>query len=71
MLQAEIEADLEKVCSYLPSSYKSTCDLLVEQYTPQIIDLLVNDVSPKDICTELGLCDALKSKVRFYLKIKL
>merc|ERR1712096_254790 len=60
--EAEIEAALEQVCSYFPS-YKSQCDALVEAYTPQIIQLLVDDVSPKEICTELGLCDALKSKV--------
>ena len=53
---------MEQVCSYFPS-YKSQCDALVEAYTPQIIQLLVDDVSPKEICTELGLCDALKSKV--------
>jgi len=60
--EAEIEAALEQVCSYFPS-YKTQCDALVEAYTPQIIQLLVDDVSPKEICTELGLCDALKSKV--------
>merc|ERR1719466_731035 len=61
--EAQIEAALEQVCSWLPKSYKSQCDALVETYTPQIIQLLVDDVSPKEICTELGLCDALKSKV--------
>merc|ERR1719317_1103884 len=54
--EAQIESALEKVCSYLPSSYKTECDTLVQTYTPQIIDLLVNDVSPKDLCTEIGLC---------------
>merc|ERR1719466_332710 len=61
--EAQIEAALEQVCSWLPKSYKTECDALVETYTPQTIQLLVSDVSPKEICTELGLCDALKSKV--------
>ncbi|PIK50803.1 hypothetical protein BSL78_12333 [Apostichopus japonicus] len=55
---AEIEAALEKVCSLLPGSISDQCQQFVDQYTPTIINLIVQNVSPQLICRTLGLCKA-------------
>lgn len=52
----QIEDALESICSYLPGSIGKQCDTFVETYTDMIIDMLVKDVSPELICTNLGLC---------------
>jgi len=54
--QKEIESTLESVCAYLPSSLSKQCNTFVSTYTELIIDMLVNDVSPDMVCTNLGLC---------------
>jgi len=56
--QAEIEHAVEEVCSALPSEYKSLCDMLVEQYEPQIIAALLKKVPPKKLCSFIGLCSS-------------
>lgn len=53
--QTEIEAALERVCNILPSSVKQECDTLIKTYFPELIQLLLQ-LSPKDICSSLGLC---------------
>eukprot|EP00794_Sanderia_malayensis_P012658 gene12658-13958_t len=57
--EAEITAEVDKLCSYL-WSYKAECDALVKGYLPKIIDLLKKELSPKLVCSEVGLCPALK-----------
>ena len=54
--QAEIEAALEKVCSFLPSHIRKECDEFVEKYSKEIIQLLVEGASPTVVCTLLKLC---------------
>ena len=61
--QAQIIAALDQVCNLLPSSLKQECDALVQQYTPLLIQLLTQ-ISPKDICTKIGLCTSQKCKCR-------
>ena len=62
--QAEIEQALDQVCGFLPGQYKDECDQLVAQYTPMIIELLVAEVTPKQLCSAMNLCPA--SKVNTY-----
>ncbi|KAH9498380.1 hypothetical protein Btru_008134, partial [Bulinus truncatus] len=54
--EAEIEALLNKVCDLLPASIKQQCDNLVQQYGPIIIQLLINEADPTQVCTFIGLC---------------
>ena len=56
--QAQIEEALEGVCGILPSRYAAECNTYVAQYTPMIVDLLIQEVSPKEICATLTLCPA-------------
>lgn len=56
--EAEIVAALEKVCSMLPSSLKTSCDDFVKTYGKAIIDMLLQEMDPATICTALGLCQS-------------
>ncbi|KAJ5071081.1 hypothetical protein M0811_10565 [Anaeramoeba ignava] len=59
--EQEIEQFLENVCNMLPSPINTICDGLIEQYIPVIVQLLVNDFPPDQICTEIGLCTSMKA----------
>ncbi|KAJ6236840.1 saposin-related [Anaeramoeba flamelloides] len=54
----EIETLLEKVCTFLPNSYQSLCDSIIEQYIPVIIQYLEQEIPPAKICGLIGLCSA-------------
>jgi len=54
--EAEIMAGLEKVCSYLPKAVQNACTSFVDVYGPAIIELLLQELDPEQVCTELGLC---------------
>jgi saposin len=56
--EAEIEQALERVCAFLPTSVRTECDTIIEQYTPTLIHLIVADFTPQEICQALGLCSA-------------
>ncbi|KAJ8022464.1 Prosaposin [Holothuria leucospilota] len=58
--EAEIEAALEKVCSLVPSTYRAACDAFVQEYTPEIVKLILSEVSPSEVCSALGLCSSIK-----------
>jgi saposin len=53
--QAIIEA-LEKVCNVLPSTYRQDCDNFVKQYADEVIRLLLEELTPNEVCAALGLC---------------
>eukprot|EP00914_Ancora_sagittata_P029591 GHVO01058619.1.p1 GENE.GHVO01058619.1~~GHVO01058619.1.p1 ORF type:complete len:443 (+),score=69.73 GHVO01058619.1:115-1329(+) len=53
---AEIEAVLEKVCNFLPSTYEKQCDQIIETYGKMIVQMIVDEASPEEICTAIGLC---------------
>jgi len=56
----DVENALEKVCMGLPSQFSDTCDEIVEEYAPQIIDLADNILQPDYVCKHLALCSARK-----------
>jgi len=48
---------LAQVCSLLPSPLDLECTAMVEEYTDDIIELIVNQyLSPDQVCAELKLC---------------
>ena len=71
--QEEIIQAVKKVCSILPSQYRSECDDLIEQYGKTIIQKLINNVPPREICSSIGLCapntkiTAVSSVINFLL----
>ena len=56
--ESKIESALNKVCSLLPKSYDSMCENLVNNYTPEIINYIIQKESPDVICSQLGVCQA-------------
>jgi len=47
---------LESVCYRLPQSIERNCEDFVDKYTATILDLIVNGLSPDEICSALQLC---------------
>lgn len=52
----EIEDALDKVCSYLPSSISAECTQFINQYGDAILQILAQELDPKEVCTALQIC---------------
>ncbi|XP_056018469.1 prosaposin-like [Ostrea edulis] len=55
-----IENALQMVCSKLPTTISKECSDFVNQYADLVINLLILEVDPKNVCTALKLCSSLK-----------
>jgi len=55
--EEEIKAALEKVCDYFPSSIRPDCINFIDTYGQAVIELLLSELDPQQICAELGLCN--------------
>lgn len=55
-LQEEIQEALKHVCVRLPQSMEAECEDLVKAYTNELIELLIADLKPEEICEYLKLC---------------
>jgi len=62
--EKQIKDALESLCSYLPSTVSKQCNSFVETYTDMIIEMLTHDISPEQVCTELGLCASVGNVVQ-------
>lgn len=54
--EESIKHALENMCTLLPKSIKAECNLFVDIYTDKIIQLLLDDLSPDQVCQALHLC---------------
>merc|ERR1719356_2263742 len=54
--QEDIQQGLTRVCQTAPDSLKDQCQNLVDLYGPAIVQLLIQDVDPKRVCTVLNVC---------------
>ncbi|KAL0225496.1 hypothetical protein RCL1_003408 [Eukaryota sp. TZLM3-RCL] len=52
-----VVAFLSKVCQYAPQSIKQSCNELISNYYPQLLELLVAKFPPKYVCELLTLCE--------------
>ncbi|KAK7082394.1 hypothetical protein SK128_021438, partial [Halocaridina rubra] len=52
----DIRQALDSLCGYLPKTVRTECLTFVDTYTDQIIHLLIDGLSPDQVCVELGLC---------------
>lgn len=59
--EESVKAALESLCSHLPKSLIGECDNFVEVYSKQLVDTLVADFSPQEVCVYINLCSANKS----------
>ena len=62
--QDEIKTAVHTVCNYLPKSVSSKCNDFVNEYADLVIQLLVQSLEPKQVCQELGLCNATAPKIQ-------
>ena len=60
VLQQQIEAALDEVCSRLSGDLSTECTAFINLYAPVIIDLLEQELDPTVICDKIGLCTPLK-----------
>lgn len=60
MLQANIENALNKLCNHLPKSLIEQCTDFVKAYSKELIEMLLADLTPQEVCVYLKLCDATK-----------
>ncbi|EFN88386.1 prosaposin [Harpegnathos saltator] len=58
--EATIEAELDKLCMHLPHSLIEQCTDFVKEYSKELVELLLADLTPQEICTYLKLCDSTK-----------
>lgn len=58
--QANIEAELDKLCSHLPHSLTDQCKDFVSSYSKELVEMLLADLSPQEVCDYLHLCDPQK-----------
>lgn len=55
--QKVIETKLNKLCTKLPSKWKEQCTDFVSNKFQSIINLLVSQVKPEEICVLLEICE--------------
>ncbi|XP_014467391.1 PREDICTED: prosaposin isoform X2 [Dinoponera quadriceps] len=58
--EATIEAELDKLCKHLPNSLTDQCYDFVKSYSKELVDMLLADLTPQEVCVYLKLCDATK-----------
>eukprot|EP01133_Synstelium_polycarpum_P002476 gene2476-2817_t len=54
--EAEIERDLDMACRVLPGNWGYDCQVMVNNYAPYIIQILVTKENPSLVCAEMGVC---------------
>jgi hypothetical protein len=62
--EAEIIANLDKICADFPGSLNTTCAVVVQQYVPAAIQWIENEENPDEFCSQVGLCTADKKSGR-------
>ncbi|KAL6260537.1 hypothetical protein P5V15_008060 [Pogonomyrmex californicus] len=58
--EANIEAELDKLCNHLPHSLIEQCTDFVKSYSKELVEMLLADLSPQEVCAYLHLCDPTK-----------
>jgi len=58
--EAEIQAALDKVCSFLPQTISQECQNFIDTYAKAVLVILSQEGSPQMVCTTLGLCKSDK-----------
>ncbi|XP_032868780.1 prosaposin [Amblyraja radiata] len=61
--EVKILAALEKVCSMLPDTMRDECDQLVSQYEPVLLQVLLDNLEPTLVCTNIGVCDGSRKSL--------
>lgn len=60
--QEVIKTKLEKLCTKIPSKWKAECKDFVSNQLENILDMVVAEVNPEEICTMLEVCQPKTSQ---------
>lgn len=60
----KIEKVVHGVCNHLPKTVATDCNHFVDEYADVVISILSKDVSPKEVCTMIGLCKTSIQQLR-------
>lgn len=55
--EESIKEALEGVCQRLPKTVQNDCVRLVDAYSKEIVEMLLADLKPEEVCAALKLCD--------------
>lgn len=56
IFQEELKKKLSNLCSKLPSNWKAECTDFVSSQLESILDMIVAQVKPEEICVLLNIC---------------
>jgi len=62
--QDRIEKVVHDVCYHLPKTVAKDCNKFVDDYADAIINILSQEISPKEACTLLSLCKVSMMQIR-------
>ncbi|KAJ8962207.1 hypothetical protein NQ318_018176, partial [Aromia moschata] len=54
--EANIISALNKLCVHLPANLKEECEDFVSTYTNELVEMLIADLKPEEVCVYLKLC---------------
>uniref|UniRef100_A0A023G3H6 Putative prosaposin n=1 Tax=Amblyomma triste TaxID=251400 RepID=A0A023G3H6_AMBTT len=60
--EERIKQALDQVCSLLPDSLQQKCVNMVNTYYDMLVNLLLQELVPEQVCQELGLCSSAPGK---------
>lgn len=60
--EEKVKEALDKVCTLLPGSMEQKCVDMVNTYYDMLVNLLLQELVPDQVCKELGLCPSASTK---------
>ncbi|XP_059489163.1 prosaposin [Neocloeon triangulifer] len=51
-----VKEALESVCAILPKKMVAECDTFVDKYSEELIDMVIAEYTPEEVCTNLKMC---------------
>lgn len=60
---------MDKLCTHLPKSLVNQCESFVQEYSKQVMEMIIADLTPQEVCVYLKLCDPEKKvgpEIHFY-----
>ncbi|KAK8771439.1 hypothetical protein V5799_025317 [Amblyomma americanum] len=60
--EERVKQALDQVCSLLPDSLQQKCVNMVNTYYDMLVNLLLQELVPEQVCQELGLCSSAPGK---------
>lgn len=55
--EESVRKTLENICQHLPKSIRQDCTNFVDSFSKQIIEMLVAEFTPDEVCVALKLCN--------------